>query len=76
MILRCVSIQIRVLNLFLVIPFSMLPPISAFGVLLNKLLTFAYWALTAIYIIIGVVNALSDRQKPLPVIGSFFSFIR
>lgn len=65
-----------IVNIFLIIPFSMLPPLSAAGVLLNKIFTFIYWALSLAYMIIGVVNALSNRQKPLPIIGSLFSVLR
>lgn len=58
-------------NIFLIIPFSMVPLLSAPGVIINKALTFIYWGLMSVFILIGVVNALAGRQKPLPIIGKF-----
>lgn len=58
-------------NIFLIIPFSIVPLLSVPGVIINKALTFIYWGLMSVFILIGVVNALAGRQKPLPIIGKF-----
>lgn len=65
-----------IVNILLVIPFSMLPFLSATGTLVNNILTFIYWAISLAYTIIGVINALTDHQRPLPIIGSIFSVLK
>ncbi len=64
-----------VIKIFLIMPFSMVPIISAAGSLINNILTYIYGAITAVYVIIGIVNAISDRERPLPIIGSSFSIL-
>ncbi len=64
-----------VIKIFLIMPFSMVPIISAAGSLINNILTYIYGAITAVYVIIGIVNAISGREKPLPIIGSSFSIL-
>ncbi|HCR43966.1 MAG TPA: hypothetical protein DIV41_05225 [Ruminococcaceae bacterium] len=64
-----------VIKIFLIMPFSMVPIISAAGSLINNILTYIYGAITAVYVIIGIVNAISGRERPLPIIGSSFSIL-
>lgn len=34
------------------------------------------WAIPTVFMIIGIVNAVQNRQKPLPIIGNLFTAVR
>lgn len=58
---------IRLLSVTVILP--------QLGAVLNGILSFVLWSVTAVYIIIGIVHAAQDRQEPLPVIGTLFTVL-
>ena len=44
---------------------------SPFVGVLSLILSLAIWALVIIWFVVGLMNVLNDREKPLPIVGKF-----
>ena len=49
---------------------------SAFGALISSILSLIGWGLPLVFMIIGIVHAVQNREEPLPFIGTLFQVLK